>query len=223
MPLAGCRRHRQNRVCRSPLGKGAPHTEVACARFVATGGIGCDAGLNPRPRSVQMSTPQAVRAAIAALLSALLALLLAAGSASAATDHVVITGGAVVPAGQTAGDIVVVDGPVTDRRTRHGRCRIGQRAGPGHRPCRWRSDHRVGPSVPRSGSARRRRPALRRRAPRARARCQRGRQDQQRGLGRRSQRVGLGERVRVVAGGVGVDADRRRPARVAGAGRALRR
>jgi len=59
-----------------------------------------------------MSTPQAVRAAIAALLCALLALLLGAGRASAATDHVVITGGAVVPAGQTAGDIVVVDGPV---------------------------------------------------------------------------------------------------------------
>jgi hypothetical protein len=59
-----------------------------------------------------MSTPQAVRAAIAALLSALLALVLTAGSASAATDHVVITGGAVVPAGQTAGDIVVLDGPV---------------------------------------------------------------------------------------------------------------
>jgi hypothetical protein len=59
-----------------------------------------------------MSTPQAVRAAIAALLSALLALLIAAGSASGATDHVVITGGAVVPAGQTTGDIVVLDGPV---------------------------------------------------------------------------------------------------------------
>jgi cytoskeletal protein CcmA (bactofilin family) len=59
-----------------------------------------------------MFTPQAVRAAIAAFLCALLALLLAAGSASAATDHVVITGGAVVPTGQTAGDIVVVDGPV---------------------------------------------------------------------------------------------------------------
>jgi cytoskeletal protein CcmA (bactofilin family) len=58
-----------------------------------------------------MSTPQAVRAAIAALLSAL-ALLLVAGSASAATDHVVITGGAVVPAGQTAGDVVVLDGAV---------------------------------------------------------------------------------------------------------------
>jgi len=59
-----------------------------------------------------MSTPQAVRAAIAAFLPALLILLLAAGSASAATDHVVITGGAVVPAGQTAGDVVVLDGPV---------------------------------------------------------------------------------------------------------------
>ena len=102
---------------------------------LAAGGTGCDAGLNPRPRSVQMSTPQAVRAAIAALLSALLALLLAAGTASAATDHVVITGGAVVPAGQTAGDVVVLDGTVTDRRTRHGRCRLGQRAGPRHRSC----------------------------------------------------------------------------------------
>jgi hypothetical protein len=60
-----------------------------------------------------MSTPQASRAAIAALLCALIALLLAAGSASAATDHVVITGGAVVPAGQTAGDIVVLDGTAT--------------------------------------------------------------------------------------------------------------
>jgi hypothetical protein len=59
-----------------------------------------------------VSTPQAVRAAAAALLSALLALLLTAVSASAATDHVVITGGAVIPAGQTAGDVIVVDGAV---------------------------------------------------------------------------------------------------------------
>jgi cytoskeletal protein CcmA (bactofilin family) len=59
-----------------------------------------------------MSTPQAVRAAIAALPAALLALVLAAANASAATDHVVITGGAVVPAGQTAGDVFVIDGPV---------------------------------------------------------------------------------------------------------------
>jgi hypothetical protein len=55
-----------------------------------------------------MSTRQAVRTAIAALV----ALLLGAGSASAATDHVVITGGVVVPAGQTAGDVVVLDGTV---------------------------------------------------------------------------------------------------------------
>ena len=59
-----------------------------------------------------MSTPQAVRAAIAALLSVLLALPLIAESASAATDHLVITGGAVVPAGQTAGDVIVIDGGV---------------------------------------------------------------------------------------------------------------
>jgi hypothetical protein len=59
-----------------------------------------------------MSTPQTLRATIAASLPALLALLIAAGSASAATDHVVITGGAVVPAGQTAGDVVVLDGTV---------------------------------------------------------------------------------------------------------------
>jgi hypothetical protein len=59
-----------------------------------------------------MSTSQAVRAAIAAFASVLLALLLSAGTASAATDHVAITGGAVVPPGQTAGDIVVLDGTV---------------------------------------------------------------------------------------------------------------
>jgi hypothetical protein len=60
-----------------------------------------------------MSTPKAVRAAIAVLLSALFALALVAGSASAATDHVVITGGAVVPVGETAGDVIVLDGAVT--------------------------------------------------------------------------------------------------------------
>ena len=59
-----------------------------------------------------MSTLQAVRAAIAALLSALLALWLMAGGAFAAIDHVVITGGALVPAGQTAGDVIVVNGGV---------------------------------------------------------------------------------------------------------------
>jgi hypothetical protein len=56
--------------------------------------------------------PQAARAAVAALRCARLPLLFAAGSASAATDHVVITGGAMVPAGRTAGDIVVLDGTV---------------------------------------------------------------------------------------------------------------
>ena len=56
-----------------------------------------------------MSKPHVVTAAIGALV----ALLLGAGSASAATDHVVITGGVVVPAGQTAGDVVVLDGTVS--------------------------------------------------------------------------------------------------------------
>jgi hypothetical protein len=46
------------------------------------------------------------------LLTALLAVLLISEGASAATDHVVITGGAVVPSGQTAGDVIVVDGDV---------------------------------------------------------------------------------------------------------------
>src|SRR3954468_14236822 len=55
-----------------------------------------------------MFTSHAVRAVTAALL----ALLFGAGTASAATDHVVITGGAVVAPGQTAGDVVVVYGPV---------------------------------------------------------------------------------------------------------------
>jgi hypothetical protein len=59
-----------------------------------------------------MSTPKAVRAALAVSLSALSVLSLAAGSASAATDRVVITGGALVPAGETAGDVVVIDGTV---------------------------------------------------------------------------------------------------------------
>jgi hypothetical protein len=56
-----------------------------------------------------MCARHAVRAGIVALLT----LLVGAGGASAATDHVVITGGAVVPAGQTAGDVVVLDGTVT--------------------------------------------------------------------------------------------------------------
>ena len=59
----------------------------------------------------------AVRAATAALVSALL--LLSAGvrpahgaTAGSGDDQVVITGGAVVPAGRTVGDVVVLDGPV---------------------------------------------------------------------------------------------------------------
>jgi hypothetical protein len=47
------------------------------------------------------------------VIAALLMLVFGAGSASAATDHVVITGGAVVAPGQTAGDVIVIDGPVT--------------------------------------------------------------------------------------------------------------
>src|ERR687897_2425662 len=62
----------------------------------------------PRREERSMSVRHAVRAVIVALL----ALLVGAGSASAATDHVVITGGAVVPAGQTAHDVVVLDGTV---------------------------------------------------------------------------------------------------------------
>ena len=55
-----------------------------------------------------MSLRHAVRAVVAALA----VLLVGAGSASAATDHVVITGGATVAAGRTAGDVLVVDGTV---------------------------------------------------------------------------------------------------------------
>jgi hypothetical protein len=53
-----------------------------------------------------------MRQVVSAAIGALVALLLGAGSASAATDHVVITGGVVVPAGQTAGDVLVLDGTV---------------------------------------------------------------------------------------------------------------
>ena len=53
-----------------------------------------------------------VRRAVRAVIVALLALLVGPASASAATDHVVITGGAVVPGGRTAGDVVVLDGTV---------------------------------------------------------------------------------------------------------------
>ena len=53
-----------------------------------------------------------VRRVVRAVIVALLVLPVGAGSASAATDHVVLTGGAVVPAGRTAGDVVVLDGTV---------------------------------------------------------------------------------------------------------------
>lgn len=51
---------------------------------------------------------------VAAVLLASLLTLSLAGTASAddGDDLIVITGGAVVPAGQTAGDVIVVDGPV---------------------------------------------------------------------------------------------------------------
>jgi cytoskeletal protein CcmA (bactofilin family) len=53
-----------------------------------------------------------LRHAVCAVVVALAVLLVGGGSASAATDHVVITGGVTVPAGRTAGDVVVVDGTV---------------------------------------------------------------------------------------------------------------
>jgi hypothetical protein len=40
---------------------------------------------------------------------------------------VVVTGGAVVAAGQTAGDVIAVDGPVTIAGHRHRRRRLGER------------------------------------------------------------------------------------------------
>jgi cytoskeletal protein CcmA (bactofilin family) len=51
--------------------------------------------------------------AVMTMSAALLMFVFGAASASAATDHVVITGGAVVAPGQTAGDVIVIDGPVT--------------------------------------------------------------------------------------------------------------
>jgi hypothetical protein len=51
--------------------------------------------------------------AVGSAIAAMVMLLPTAASASAATDHVVITGGAIVPRGQTAGDVIVIDGPVT--------------------------------------------------------------------------------------------------------------
>jgi hypothetical protein len=53
-----------------------------------------------------------LRRTVLAVVAALVVLLVGSGSASAATDQVVVTGGATVPAGRTAGDVVVVDGTV---------------------------------------------------------------------------------------------------------------
>jgi hypothetical protein len=52
------------------------------------------------------------RHVVLAVVVALTVLLVGAGNASAATDHVVITGGANIAAGETAGDVIVVDGTV---------------------------------------------------------------------------------------------------------------
>lgn len=54
-----------------------------------------------------------IRRAACTVIVVLGALAAGAGQASAASDHVVISGGAVIPAGTTAGDVIVVDGPVT--------------------------------------------------------------------------------------------------------------
>jgi hypothetical protein len=58
------------------------------------------------PRAVRLASIAAAAAAVA-----LLFLCVGAGRASA-DDQIVITGGVVVPAGQTAGDVVAFDGPV---------------------------------------------------------------------------------------------------------------
>ena len=93
-------------------------------------------------------------------------LLLGAGSASAATDHVVITGGAVVPPGQTAGDVVVLDGTVRIAGRATGD--VVSVAGPVRVTGRADGDLIAvsDRAVPRSDGARWRRPALRRRVPR---------------------------------------------------------
>lgn len=65
-----------------------------------------------------MSAPSADRAGrdaarpILLVAVALLLLCLGASRASAADDQIVITGGVVVPVGQTAGDVIAFDGPV---------------------------------------------------------------------------------------------------------------
>ena len=126
-----------------------------------------------------------------------------------------------VPAGETAGDVVVLDGTVTIAgRVTGMSCRSVGRSG--HRRVDGDliavSDRAFLGSTARVGGDLRygdERPVL---APGARVAARSARTT---GPTRRT--GGLGERVRMVAGGVGVDADRRRAARLAGAGRALRR
>ena len=149
--------------------------------------------------------------------------LLGAGSASAATDHVVITGGAVVPAGQTAGDVVVLDGTV--RIAGHATGDVVSVSGPVRVTGRVDgdliavSDRAFLGSTARVGGDLRygdERPVLARGASVGGKISKEDWADAANGWGW----VGV---VGVVAGGVGVDADRRRAARLAGAGRAVRR
>ena len=60
---------------------------------------------------VRLATVRPVQLAAAVAVAALLFLWAGAGRASA-DDQIVITGGAVVPVGQTAGDVIAFDGPV---------------------------------------------------------------------------------------------------------------
>jgi Polymer-forming cytoskeletal len=72
----------------------------------------------PAPSAAHPGAPalrhRAVRIAFATALTALAVLCLGAvpASANGEDDRIVITGGAVVPTGQIAGDVLVVDGPV---------------------------------------------------------------------------------------------------------------
>lgn len=65
-------------------------------------------------RPVRLATVRPVQLAAAVAVAALLLLCAGAGRANAddGDDQIVITGGVVVPVGQTAGDVVALDGPV---------------------------------------------------------------------------------------------------------------
>jgi hypothetical protein len=159
-----------------------------------------------------------VRRAVRAVIVALLALLVGAGNASAATDHVVITGGAVVPAGRTAGDVVVLDGTVRIAGRATGD--VVSASGPVRVTGRIEGDliavsdraflgttARVGGDLRYADE----RPVLARGA-------RVGGEISNEGLGRRGERVGLGQPDRMVAGRLRLDADRRRPDGLAGGG-----